>query len=93
MKFRSKQKQEGEEETSFWISYADILSSLLIIILLTSLVSFSQSAIEFIDSESKSPICGIYSTIYKNEDKFENCGSSNKNGIFKMEQLIEQKIL
>jgi hypothetical protein len=56
----------------------------LLIILLTSLVSFSQSAIEFIDSESKSPICGIYSTIYKNEDKFENCGSSNKNGIFKI---------
>ena len=34
MKFRSKQKQEEGEETSFWISYADILSSLLIIILL-----------------------------------------------------------
>ena len=56
----------------------------LLIILLTSLLSFSQSAIEFIDSESKSPICGIYSTIYKNEDKFENCGGSNKKGIFKI---------
>jgi len=55
-----------------------------LIIFLFSVACFSQSAIEFIDSKSKSPICGIYSTIYKNEDTFENCGVSNKKGVFKI---------
>lgn len=54
------------------------------IIFLFSVACFSQSAIEFIDSKSKSPICGIYSTIYKNEDTFENCGGSNKKGVFQI---------
>ncbi|MDG1040253.1 MAG: hypothetical protein P8P00_05225 [Polaribacter sp.] len=55
-----------------------------IIILLSSFICFSQTAIKFIDSESKLPISEIYSTIYKNEDTFENCGGSNKKGIYKI---------
>jgi len=55
-----------------------------LILFLYSITCFSQSAIEYIDSKSKSPICGIYSTIYKNEDTFENCGGSNKKGVFKI---------
>ncbi|MGJ5641361.1 hypothetical protein [Formosa sp. S-31] len=55
-----------------------------LIIFLFSISCFSQSVIEFIDSESKLPICGIYSTIYKNEDTFENCGGSNNKGFFKI---------
>lgn len=54
------------------------------LMLLSSFTCFSQTVIKFIDSESKSPICGLYSTIYKNEDKFENCGGSNQKGIFKI---------
>lgn len=54
------------------------------LLFLISFVSLSQSAIEFIDSDSKSAISGIYSTIYKNQDKFENCGGSDINGIFKI---------
>lgn len=64
-----------------------------LIILLFSIACFSQSAIKFIDSESKLPISEIYSTIYKNEDTFENCGGSNRNGIFiiKIRELDNQQ--
>ncbi len=55
-----------------------------LIIFLFSIACFSQSAIKFVDSESKLPLSEIYSTIYKNEDTFENCGGSNKNGVFKI---------
>ena len=55
-----------------------------LIIFSFSITCFSQSVIEFIDSKSKLPISGIYSTIYKNEDSFENCGGSNKKGFFKI---------
>ena len=56
----------------------------LFIIFISPFVCFSQSAIRFIDSESKLPLRDIYSTIYKNEDTFENCGGSNKKGIYKI---------
>lgn len=48
------------------------------------MVVFHNWQLNFFDSKSKSPICGIYSTIYKNEDTFENCGGSNKKGVFKI---------
>lgn len=53
-----------------------VLSALL----LCPVVSMSQSAVRFVDAESKQPLCGIYANIYKNTDTFEDCGCSDDNG-------------
>lgn len=53
---------------------------LKILIILFSLNSFCQSAVRFIDNETKEPLCGIYSNIYKNSNTFENCGGTNSEG-------------
>ena len=50
--------------------------------LLISLSSFCQTTFKFIDGVSNKSIGGIYSTIYKNENSFVNCGSSNKDGYY-----------
>jgi len=58
--------------------------AITLIFILLSLVSKSQTTLQFVDSEAGEPICGLYSYIYKNGNTFADCGASNKNGYKKV---------
>ena len=63
--------------------FCTILKRAIIILFLLNLLScFGQTTFKIIDGESKTPISGIYSTIYKNENSFVNCGCSNDDGYY-----------
>lgn len=56
--------------------------AIVILFFLNILSCFGQTTFKFIDGESKTPLSGIYSTIYKNENSFVNCGCSNDDGYY-----------
>jgi len=56
--------------------------AIIILFFLNILSCFGQTTFKFIDGESKTPLSGIYSTIYKNENSFVNCGCSNNDGYY-----------
>lgn len=56
--------------------------AIIILFFLNILSCFGQTTFKFIDGESKTPLSGIYSTIYKNENSFVNCGCSNDDGYY-----------
>lgn len=56
--------------------------AIIILFFLNILSCFGQTTFKFIDGESKTPLSGIYSTIYKNENSFVNCGCSNDEGYY-----------
>lgn len=56
--------------------------AIVILFFLNFLSCFGQTTFKFIDGESKTPLSGIYSTIYKNENSFVNCGCSNERGYY-----------
>ena len=56
--------------------------AIIILFFLNILSCFGQTTFKFIDGESKTPLSGIYSTIYKNENSFVNCGCSNYDGYY-----------
>lgn len=58
--------------------------TLLYTLLLFSISGLTQTVVRFINPETKEPVCGIYSKIFKNETTFENCGGSNKEGISRL---------
>lgn len=55
---------------------------IIILFFLNIISCFGQTTFKFLDGESKTPLCGIYSSIYKNENSFVNCGCSNNNGYY-----------
>ena len=56
--------------------------TIILLFLLNSLSSFSQTTVKFIKADTKEAISGIYSEIYKNENSFVNCNCSNKDGYY-----------
>ncbi len=56
--------------------------AIIILFLLNSLSSFSQTTFRFINGETNEPMKGVYSNIYKNENSFVNCGCCNEQGYY-----------
>ncbi len=56
--------------------------AIIILFLLNSLSSFSQTTFRFINGETNEPMSGVYSKIYKNENSFVNCGCCNEQGYY-----------
>ena len=60
------------------------ITILLTLILFITQSIVGQKAFRFIEDETKQPICGIYPTILRNINYFENCGGTDENGIFEI---------
>lgn len=56
--------------------------AITILLLLSSLSSFSQTTFRLINGETNEPMSGVYSNIYKNENSFVNCGCCNEQGYY-----------
>lgn len=57
---------------------------LLCAVTLVSIKGFAQSTVRYIDAQTKTPVCGIYANIFKNENTFQDCGGSDEQGYFSL---------